>query len=90
MLYLLVLIGVEMKRTFTIHYNKKPLTFQILAQVRQDGRYYEINIPELPRFYMKWGATDKYELVAIESKPTISEDLLLLVSDTIEEYFGLP
>ncbi len=56
----------------------------ILPQHRKDGTYYEVNIPQFPRFYMGWSALGRYDL-APESEQDIPYDLVLAVSDVIEK-----
>ena len=55
----------------------------IVPSMRGNGMHYEVNIPGFPRFWVRWGATDKYELV----RPTdakLPDALILAVSDAIE------
>lgn len=45
--------------------------------------YYEVNIPEYPRFVLRYGPLGRYEL----SRPvsTVPEELVLAVNDAMEE-----
>jgi hypothetical protein len=55
----------------------------IVPTMRGNGMHYEVNIPGFPRFWLRWGPTDKYELVK-PADAKIPEGLLLAVSDAIE------
>lgn len=67
-----------------INYDGKSVLAVIVREVRQDGKYYEINIPEFPRFYMSWSALGRYDIVGDDAKG-LPYNLILAVSDTIEE-----
>lgn len=67
-----------------IIYGGKQLDAAILKEVRQDGTYYEVNIPGFPRFYMTWSALGRYDVVE-EEGIRIPYDLVLTVSDAIEK-----
>ena len=56
----------------------------IVPEHRKDGMYYEVNIPDVERFYMSWSAMDRYDIVPQEGL-SLSDDLVLAVSDAIEE-----
>ncbi len=56
----------------------------IVPEHRKDGMYYEINIPEVDRFYMSWSALDRYDIVPQEGL-SVPDSLILAVSDAIEE-----
>jgi hypothetical protein len=58
------------------------LMVKIVAEKRKDGTYYEINTGGFPRFFMKWSALGRYDLVDGASLPY---DLVLAVSDLIEK-----
>jgi hypothetical protein len=45
--------------------------------------HYEVNIPGFPRFWVRWGVTDKYELVRPKDA-RLPDALVLAVSDAIE------
>lgn len=67
----------------TVHYNKKPLPAKIVLQHRQDGVYYEVNIPAYPRFMLRYGALGRYEMSRPDSK--VPEELVLAVNDAMED-----
>ncbi len=46
--------------------------------------HYEVNIPGYPRFWMRWGAMDRYE-VARPHDVAIPDAIVLAVSDAIEQ-----
>ena len=56
----------------------------IVPEHRRDGMYYEVNIPNVERFYMSWSALDRYDLVPQEGL-VLPDSLILAVSDAIEE-----
>ncbi len=45
--------------------------------------HYEINIAGIPRFWLRWGPSDKYELVRPKDA-AIPDGLILAVSDLLE------
>jgi hypothetical protein len=55
----------------------------ILKETRKDGVYYEVNINGYPRFYMKWSALGRYDIINAHDF-TIPYAVLLAVSDAIE------
>lgn len=55
----------------------------IVPSMRGNGMHYEVNIPGFPRFWLRWGASDKYEL-AKPADAKVPDGLLLAVSDAIE------
>ena len=55
----------------------------IVPTMRGNGMHYEVNIPGFPRFWLRWGATDKYELVK-PADAKIPDGLILALSDAIE------
>lgn len=67
-----------------ISYDGRTVQAIIIPEHRKDGIYYEVNIPGRPRFYMRWGATDKYEVLAQE-EVELPDNLTLALSDAIEE-----
>lgn len=56
----------------------------IIPHLRSNGMYFEVNIPEFPRFYMKWSALGRYDL-APEEEGSIPYPVVLAVSDAIEQ-----
>lgn len=75
-----------MKQNFSarITYEGRTVHATIIPQHRKDGMYYEVNIPGIERFYMRWSVTDRFEVFP-EEGITIPESLALAVSDIIEE-----
>lgn len=75
-----------MKQNFTarISYDGHIVPATIIPQHRKDGMYYEVNIPGIERFYMHWSVMDRFEVVPQEGL-TLPDNLVLAVSDTIEE-----
>jgi len=71
--------------TATINYDRKTVNAVILPALRQDGMHYEVNIPGVPRFYMKWSVLDRYDIIN-GAGLNIPDSLLLAVSDAIEKY----
>lgn len=69
--------------TVTVHYNKQSLPAKIVLQHRQNGVHYEVNIPDYPRFMLRYGALGRYELSRPGGK--IPEDLVLAVNDAMEQ-----
>lgn len=64
-------------------YNGGSVLAVIVPQLRKDGMYYEINIAGFPRFFMKWSALERYDVIG-ENGQSIPYDLQLSVSDAIE------
>lgn len=75
-----------MRRNFTarVAFEGKSLQATILPEHRKDGMYYEVNIPGFDRFYMHWTELDRYN-IAPQNDGGIPDDLILAVSDVIEE-----
>lgn len=73
--------------TTSIPYNGGHLLAVIVSVLRGNGMHYEINLPGFPRFWVRWGATDKYEL-ARPLDARLPDALLLAVSDAIESELG--
>jgi hypothetical protein len=67
-----------------ITYNGKVVLAVILPQHRKDGMYYEVNVPNVPRFYMGWSPLGRYDL-APGNEINVPYELVLAVSDIIEE-----
>ena len=53
----------------------------VVPQLRQDGRYYEVNIKGFPRFYMAWSALGRFDITGEEVN--IPYELVLAVSDML-------
>lgn len=71
--------------TATINYDGKAVSAVILPALRKDGMHYEVNIPGVPRFYMKWSELDRYDIIN-GAGLHIPDSLVLAVSDAIEKY----
>ena len=69
-----------------IVYNKQRLLAVIVPQLRKDGMHYEVNIKGHPRFLMAWSALGRYDV--IEGEPTVPYEVVLAVSDIIEQQTG--
>lgn len=54
----------------------------ILTQQRPDGLYYEVNVPDVPRFRMRWSPLDRYDLVE-EDGVEVPYELVLLIADLL-------
>lgn len=67
-----------------VSFDGQTLTAVILPEHRKDGIYYEVNIPNFPRFYMYWSASDRFDVT--DKSLNIPNDLTLAVSDIIEEH----
>jgi len=79
-----------MARNFTkrIFYDGKSTFAAIIPEVRQDGTYFEVNVKNLPRFYMTWTELGRYDVVPdpeTHVERRIPYELVLAVSDAIEE-----
>lgn len=74
-----------MTRNFTtqIRYDGKTVFAAIISEVRNDGRYYEVNIKGFPRFYMRWSELERYDVVT--EGLNLPYNLVLAVSDALEE-----
>lgn len=75
-----------MKQNFTtrVRYDGKTVPATIIPQHRKDGMYYEVNIPGFERFYMRWSALDRFEVMP-QAGLSLPDSLVLAVSDSIEE-----
>ena len=75
--------------TTSVSFDGNTLLAVVIPTMRGNGMHYEVNIPGFPRFWVRWGATDKYEVV----KPVdvkLPDTLVLTVSDAIEKAQGRP
>ncbi len=70
-----------------VPFEGKTLLAVILPTLRGNGMHYEVNIPGYPRFWVRWGALDRYELVR-PADTKLPEALVLAVSDVIESNGG--
>lgn len=69
-------------------FDKKSVLAIIIPEHRNDGIYYEVNISGYHRFYMHRSPLDRYDIVP-QAGISLPEDLVLAVSDAIEEEMGL-
>jgi hypothetical protein len=67
-------------------FEKKQLLAVIVAQLRKDGMYYEVNIKGFPRFFMSWSALGRYD-IAEKEEAKLPYELVLAVSDILEQQF---
>lgn len=70
--------------TANIPFEGRLLQAVILPSLRRNGMHYEVNIPGFPRFWLRWGAMDRFEI----SRPAgvqVPDALVLAVSDAIEK-----
>ena len=75
----------SMPRNFSkqITFDGISTTAIIIPEVRQNGKYYEVNIKNYPRFFMTWTALGRYDVVTPDVQ--LPYNLILAVSDAIEE-----
>ncbi len=78
----LILPLMARSRTTTITWEGKSLPLSLLTEQRSDGLYYEVNIPDVPRFRMHWSALGRYDVVPGEGDG-VPYELVLLVADVI-------
>ncbi len=58
------------------------LPASILTQQRPDGLYYEVNVPDIPRFRMRWSPLDRYDIVE-EDGVEVPYELVLIIADLL-------
>ena len=74
-----------MAQNFTtqVSYDGKTVLAVVVPTLRRNGMHYEVNIAGYPRFWMRWGAMERYEVVRpVDAK--LPDALVLAVSDAIE------
>ncbi len=69
--------------TAPVSFEGKSLLAVIVPTMRGNGMHYEVNIPGYSRFWVRWGALDRYELVR-PADAKVPDGLVLAVSDVIE------
>lgn len=76
-----------MARNFTtsILIKGESVPMVVVPQMKKNGMHYEVNIKDVPRFYVTWSSMDRYDL-SDNQDVKISDEILLAVSDAIEEY----
>ena len=68
----------------SIPYKGEVLHAVMLPALRHNGMHYEVNIPGFPRFWVRWGAIGRYEVVKPQDIQ-LPDELVLAVSDAIEK-----
>lgn len=69
--------------TTSIPFDGRYLLAVMVPTMRGNGMHYEINVPGFPRFWVRWGAMERYEVVRpLDAK--LPDALVLAVSDAIE------
>ena len=78
-----------MARNFstTVHFDKKAVLGVFVPHRRPDGLYFEVNINGFPRFFMKWSALGRYDIVDGKGL-NLPYSLILGVSDVLEKEKG--
>ena len=66
-----------------ISFDGNTLLAIVIPTLRRNGMHYEVNIPGYPRFWMRWGAMERYEVVR-PADARLPDELVLAVSDAIE------
>jgi hypothetical protein len=67
----------------TVNFEGKAHLAIIVPSHRRNGMHYEVNITGFPRFWMHWGAMDRFEVVR-PAEIKLPDALVLAVSDAIE------
>ena len=75
-----------MTRNFTanITIDGKSLPVVIVPQMRKNGMHYEVNIKDIPRFFVTMSPLDRYDL-SEGQEVKIPDEIVLAVSDIIEK-----
>lgn len=73
-----------MARSFstTVAWQGRTVPVSLLTQQHADGRYYEVNVPDVPRFRMKWSPLGRYDVVAEDGIP-VPYELVLAIADIL-------
>ncbi len=79
--------GVANSFSSQLIFEKKTYLAVIIAQLRKDGMHYEVNIKGFPRFFMKWSALGRYDLVNSDDLK-LPYQLVLAVSDVLEKHYS--
>lgn len=69
-----------------INFDNKNALAVIVPQLRKNGMHYEVNVKGYPRFYMVWSPLSRYDVAKQEGLKPLPYELILAVSDAIEEY----
>ena len=67
-----------------ISFDGKTILTIVIPTLRRNGMHYEVNMPGYPRFWMRWGAMERYEVVR-PADAKLPDELVLAVSDAIEK-----
>ncbi|MEO6830974.1 MAG: hypothetical protein ABI378_01965 [Chitinophagaceae bacterium] len=67
-----------------IPFDGKNLLAIVIPALRNNGMHYEVNIVGFPRFWLRWGVSDRFELASHSGKG-VPDALVLAVSDEIEK-----
>ncbi len=66
-----------------VSFDGKTLLAVVIPTLRRNGMHYEVNIAGFPRFWMRWGAMERYEVVR-PADAKLPDEMVLAVSDAIE------
>jgi hypothetical protein len=69
--------------TTAVNFDGQTALAVIVPALRRNGMHYEVNIAGFPRFWMRWGAMERYEVVR-PADVRLPDALVLAVSDAIE------
>ena len=67
----------------TIAYGGRSHLAVLIPTLRRNGMHYEVNIEGFPRFWVRWGAMERYE-VTRPADARIPDELAIAISDAIE------
>ncbi len=68
--------------TTTLVWQGRTVPVSLLTQQRPDGKYYEVNVPDVPRFRMRWSALGRYDVVEEDGIP-VPYELVLAIADLL-------
>ena len=74
-----------MAKNFTanIEIDGQTLLMIAIPQMRKNGMHYEVNIKNIPRFYVNWSPLGRYD-ISEGQDVKIDDKIVLAVSDAIE------
>ena len=75
--------GMAHNFTAPVHFDGRTLLSVVVPAMRGNGMHFEVNVPGYPRFWMRWGAMERYEVVR-PADAKLPDALVLAVSDVIE------
>ncbi|MEI8280117.1 MAG: hypothetical protein WCG87_10165 [Bacteroidota bacterium] len=75
-----------MARNFTkrIPFEGKTVFASFIPEMRKNGLYFEVNVTNIPRFYMTWSPLGRFDIVPQEGL-SVPYDLILALSDVLEK-----